>query len=462
MRDRPITGLRRSIRARVALAGAALLGLALLLSALTLSRLEHRSLIREIDAALAVRVTGVKETIVAGELDADVPVTGLESGVVQVLSLHHVLAATPGLHESPILDAIVARLAHISFKSVSRLTIPGDSGERWRVASLRVDTPTGVRDIFAASTLERVNSSIRRLEQILFAGVPMLTGAFAAIAWTMTGWALSPVDRLRRQVDEIEANDLDRSLDEPATGDEIASLAHTMNSLLGRLHDSRLRERRFAADASHELRTPLSTARLTLEIALTHPAQAEWTTVAQQTLDEVGRLEQLAKDLLQLTRLEPARVRASAEPIDLDQLVREEVQKRTALRPDVLFLVPMTAAPAVVRGLPNLVLRALRNLLDNAERHAEHRIEVRTISRDDVVELTIANDGPPIAAQDLVRIFEPFTRLDPDRGADDGGTGLGLAIVSDIARAHGGVVSAATPELGNGMHVAFTVTLPRG
>jgi signal transduction histidine kinase len=97
--------------------------------------------------------------------------------------------------------------------------------------------------------------------------------------------------------------------------------------------------------------------------------------------------------------------------------------------------------PARLTGDADALSRVLRNLLDNAARHARSRVEVALRPGDGSVQVDVADDGPGVPAADRARVFDRFVRLDPDRSRSAGGTGLGLAIVREIVLAHGGTVS---------------------
>jgi len=103
------------------------------------------------------------------------------------------------------------------------------------------------------------------------------------------------------------------------------------------------------------------------------------------------------------------------------------------------------------------ISRVLRNLLDNAVRHAKSRIEITVAARGEQVVLTVGDDGPGIPAADRTRVFDRFVRIDTDRSREAGGTGLGLAIVAEIVAAHRGTVGI-DERSGGGTRV--TVTLP--
>jgi signal transduction histidine kinase len=110
-----------------------------------------------------------------------------------------------------------------------------------------------------------------------------------------------------------------------------------------------------------------------------------------------------------------------------------------------------------VAGDAEQLERAVRNLLDNAVRHARDRITVTVEESDGAVELAVADDGPGIRSADAGRVFERFTRLDDARSAGDGGAGLGLAIARDIAERHGGTL---TLRPGGGSGAQFVLVLP--
>jgi signal transduction histidine kinase len=256
---------------------------------------------------------------------------------------------------------------------------------------------------------------------------------------------------MRAQVEEISAHTLDRRVPTPETEDEIGRLAHTMNRMLDRLESSATRQREFVSDASHELRSPIAAIRSELEVALRDPARAEWITVAGNALAENERLERLVGDLLTLARLDEGRVPA-VEGVDLEDVVREE----TARLHDDRIHAELT--PVRVRANREQIARVLRNLLENAERFAEDRIDVALSTEEGSAVLTVADDGPGIPNAERERVFERFTRLDEGRARSYGGVGLGLALVRGIAAAHGGTAQADATENGG---ARLVVRIPR-
>jgi signal transduction histidine kinase len=173
--------------------------------------------------------------------------------------------------------------------------------------------------------------------------------------------------------------------------------------------------------------------------------------VLRGVLAEATRLELLVADLLALARIDEGQAAPLAE-IDLDDVVLEDVARARAIAIDASG-VTAVKVHGERKGLCHLV----RNLLDNAARHASARVEVATRLDADAAVLTVDDDGPGIAEADRVRIFERFTRLSSSRSRDEGGAGLGLALVRRVAAQHGGEVRVERSALGG---ARFEVRLP--
>ena len=151
--------------------------------------------------------------------------------------------------------------------------------------------------------------------------------------------------------------------------------------------------------------------------------------------------------------------RAAAEPVlqglDLDDLVITEAQRIRASNRVEVDLAGVSGAH--VNADPVQLRRAVRNVLENAQRHAREQVAVSLIEQTGEAVLTVADDGPGIAESDSERIFERFTRLDESRTAETGGSGLGLAIARQIVHSHGGSLRLATSETAG---ATFELRLP--
>ncbi|WP_291473553.1 HAMP domain-containing sensor histidine kinase [Corynebacterium sp.] len=358
-------------------------------------------------------------------------------------------------------DEDAAELAGTDGEDATTVTVDDES---WLAATEDTDAGT----LAVARPMEHVDDTVSATTTLLVVTVPLMVLLVGLVVWVVTGRALRPVERLRRQVDSIEASDLSRRVD--AGDDELGALAATMNRMLGRLEQSQAVQRRFVSDASHELRSPLATMRQYAELAVAHPETVPTGELGEVVIAEGERMQDLVEGLLLLARLDEGQ-RPPTAPVDLDDLVLREADRlrRTGGRPGerstAVEVDTSGVGPGRVEGNDRLLARVVRNLVDNASRHAEGRVELRVRGEStelgERVLLTVADDGAGVPPEDRERIFDRFTRLDEGRARDVGGSGLGLAIVCDVVEAHGGTVSVTAGDgRGEGAGAAFTVDLP--
>ncbi|GLY34859.1 hypothetical protein Amsp01_008830 [Amycolatopsis sp. NBRC 101858] len=310
----------------------------------------------------------------------------------------------------------------------------GDLDDHLTLHVVHADSGDSKYDVFAAVAIDpEGQAAVDSVRTVLTFGVPAVALLVGVIAWLAVRRSLRPVEAIRGEVAEIGAHDLSRRVPAPRTGDEIARLAGTMNTMLARLDEAVTRQSRFTSDASHELRTPLASLRTQLEVLLAHPDRLDWRHSCENALLDVTRLQDLVADLVLLGKLDhagPDRL----EPVALPEVIEAVVAGREKIDVEV------TGTP-VVRGHRSRLERLLRNLVDNAQRHAVSRVAVEVSAADGWAVLSVTDDGPGIPEADRERVFDRFVRLDDARARDDGGSGLGLAIVADIARAHGGTAA---------------------
>lgn len=290
---------------------------------------------------------------------------------------------------------------------------------------------------------------------LLLAGIPVLMTGTALAAWWVTGRALGPVVRIREQVERITLQNLSRRVPAPPADDEVGRLAVTMNAMLARLEASQRSQARFVADASHELRSPLTTLTGALEIARSADDDRTWRELEPLMTSETERLSKLVADLLLLSRTDEGGLVLRVTDVDLDDLAWDEVRRlREAGRVRVIGDITV----ARVAGDALALSQVLRNLCDNAARHAHSEVRVHVHpDADGGATIEVADDGDGIPEEDRGRVFERFVRLDDSRSRDRGGSGLGLPIVAQATRAHGGTVELGTSETGG---AKFTVHLP--
>lgn len=331
-----------------------------------------------------------------------------------------------------------------SFVAVARTAAEAGSGrELW---------------VVAARSLTTVDATVATVVSLLAVALPLLLIVLGITIWFVVGRALRPVDLMRQQVDSVTASSLDRRIADPGTDDEVGRLAHTMNRMLQRLDDSRRSQNRFISDASHELKSPLASLRQYAEVARAHPDRISPDELSAAVLDEGARLESLVQGMLVLARADERTLARPETLVDLDDIVFAEARR---LRDSTSLSIDSSAVSAAqLQGDAGLLAQLVRNLVDNAVRHATSSVAlaVRSNEADGTVVLVVDDDGEGVPEEHRERVFERFVRLDEARARDGGGSGLGLAIVREIAAAHGGTV---TVEAATGGGASFTVTLSR-
>ncbi|MGW1408284.1 HAMP domain-containing sensor histidine kinase [Streptomyces sp. NPDC002403] len=426
---------RRSLRLRLTAAAALVIAAGLAGAALLLVVWLHASLIKELDQTALQRAQVVAADEDNNRISAEVPATSHAEAAVQVVdAAGHVLASSANLRGLPRVFTFPADRSGTP-RAHTVHGIPEHDYGTWRAVGIPAGTPHNPVTVYVALPTESVDHGLSQLTAGLATGVPAVVALLTGIVWLLTGRALRPVDAMRAQTAEITGTDLSRRLDVPPANDALGRLATTFNDLLGRLDAATRRQRRFVADAAHELRSPLSTLHTRLEVAHHHPESARWQTLAPDLLRETERLNHLVDDLVQLARLD-ARPRLRTRPVDLDEIVFAEVREaRSRTR---LVIDQHAVGAARLTGDEDALARVVRNLLDNALRHAATRIDISLRTVHNTAHLVVADDGPGIPEADRERVFGRFTRLDDARTRDTGGSGLGLAIVRDIVTAHHG------------------------
>ncbi|AUG77103.1 hypothetical protein CFP65_2263 [Kitasatospora sp. MMS16-BH015] len=430
--------LPRSVRGRATLGATAVVAVALGAASVALVGLLDANLWENAESAAGQQATAVAALAAAGRFDP-LPPPAHGADFYQVVGADgRVLAASPNLAGRPALSP--KRPVRTGTERSTWDTGLPHGEHRQRVVEVTTGTPQGLVTVFAGTSLRDADAVDDTTTASLAVGVPLLLLTVALVTWRVTGRALGPVEAIRAEVAEITDRDLHRRVPVPASQDEIARLAATMNATLDRLEAAGARQRRFIADASHELRSPITVLRTQLEVALAHPDPALWTELVTGALEDTTRLQALAADLLLLARLDAAEP-APVTPVDLTELVRELAEARRGDPHPVAATTP-PGPPVTVLANPLWLGRLVTNLLDNAQRYAETRVGLDLRVADGLAVLTVTDDGPGIPAADRERVFERFARLDDARSREEGGAGLGLAIARELAGCLGGRLTA--------------------
>lgn len=391
---------------------------------------------------------GLFDELSGGNASGELLVDGVLTAVLEIdLDSNEVVGVRDPVTGAPVDDADVER--EVSELTFAMLEVPVD-GEPGRSTLLVGAT--------ARADIEASTAAVRRA---LMVTVPLALMAFALMTWWALGRAFRPVTTMARRVGDISTSSLDQRVPVPAGNDEVVELATVMNAMLDRLERGDERQRAFAADASHELRSPLTTIRAAAELIARRPDDPRADVLAADVVAEADRMETLIDDLLELARSDAPGV--DGRPIvDLRAIARDVV---AAAVPTGVAIELVGASAAPVRGDAAQLARAIRNLVDNARRHARSEVHVEVhvdgagAGAGDLVVVRVDDDGEGVPVADRERVFERFTRLDAGRSRDEGGAGLGLSLVRAIVAGHHGSVVIDSSPLGG---AAVIVSLPRG
>jgi signal transduction histidine kinase len=440
-----------SVRNQTTVVAAGVVSVALILAAFGLVGLLRHRLIDAERVAARVRADDVVALARTGTLPNQLSFPGEDSGATQVLDAKgKVIAATENIEDDSPLSTLRPDVG--DHESVIMTGLPMEEDDQYLIVATTAVVGGKRVTVQAAASLESADDTLATLTRTLLWGVPALILLVAATTRLLVGLALRPVGAITDEVADITQADLHRRVPEPGSSDEIARLAITMNEMLARLEASSARQQRFVADASHEMRSPLASSRAVLEVAALHPGSVDNLLAAiGDSLIDHQRLETLVADLLTLARLDGSETHKRRVPTDLEALTRTVVDRR--VEPDVTFA---CTGPAIALVDGAQIDRVLTNLLDNAARHRRSRTDVTVGRGDTTVDITVDDDGPGVPEPERNRVFEPFTRLDAARTADQG-TGLGLAIVAEIVGDLDGKVRLVDSPLGG---ARFVVSLP--
>jgi two-component system OmpR family sensor kinase len=348
----------------------------------------------------------------------------------------------------------------------------GTPGHSWRVV---VRSLPGGRHAVIAFSLDDVQSTVGQLEIAEVVAGAAAVALLVGISFPLIRASLSPLTKIEDTAAAIAAGDLSRRIAHPAENTEVGRLASALNAMLGRIEaayraredgearavDSEDRMRRFVADASHELRTPLTSVMGLAEFYLQQgeaASRAEVTRLMTGIQREAARMGRLVDDLLLLARFDEDRP-LDAHPVDLASVAAEAVRSARTVQPDRPLTLLAAPEPVIVSADACRLRQVIDNLVSNALQHTPAGTPVTvtvTVQAGDG-QLTVADTGPGLSAEQASRVFERFYRTDRARNRASGGTGLGLSIAATLIAAHRGTI---TVDTAPGRGAAFVVQLP--
>lgn len=427
------------VRVRLTVVAVVVVGVVLLLGAVLLLELAEQRIEDNIGDGADVRAAGIAALVEAGALSDPLPGTDPDF-LAQVVAGTEVIAADRILSGLPPLSTAMPGVGEQIDATVDDLLEPfeelglEDEGP-YLVVVRGVEWNEGRAGVIVAASLEPAVQARSAVRPVLGIGLPLLMLIVGATTWVLAGRALHPVETMRRDALEISAVDLDRRLTVPVADDEVRRLAVSLNEMLQRLHDAMERQRRFVSDASHELRSPLAAIRTMVDVTLDETDPSARRQVAADLAEEFERLERLVADLLVLAAEDEGAASLAGGPVDLDQIAGRIAAGAALTR--AVAVDTGGISPVEIVGRPDRLERLVRNLVDNACRHARSMVWIETSAGPDGVVLRVSDDGPGVGPEDRERVFERFVRLDDSRSRDRGGAGLGLAVVRAVAEMHG-------------------------
>jgi signal transduction histidine kinase len=376
--------------------------------------------------------------------------------------------------ETPLHDAGGPRLSAAQLRDDGiPFTAPaaGAPAHSWRVL---VKPLSGGRHAIIAFSLDNLDSTVTRLEIADALAGAVAIAVLAGIGLPLVRASLAPLGRIEATAAAIAGGDLARRIDHPSRGTEVGRLADALDSMLGRIEGayraradgearalrSEDRMRQFVADASHELRTPLTSVRGLAEFGLQQGSAAspdELRRLMTLIQHEASRMGRLVEDLLMLARFDQDRP-LDRRHVDLASIAAQAVQAARLVDPDRPITL-LAGDPVIVYADEERLRQVMDNLIGNAMQHTVPRspVTVSVTSTSGIGEFIVADNGPGLAAEQAVRVFERFYRTDDARDRARGGTGLGLPIAASLAAAHGGDITVDTQP---GKGAAFHVRLP--
>ena len=280
------------------------------------------------------------------------------------------------------------------------------------------------------------------------------------LGWAVSQRGLRPVRTLAARAAAIDVQHLHLRLDSAEQVSELRQLSDVLNQMLARLEDGFGRLSRFSEDLAHEMRTPLNNLMGQTQLALQKPRSTEdYEALLASSQEEYERLARMIDNMLFLARAEQLDAVLHREPIALHDAVAQLGDYFEGMAEE-RGIVLVNEANGTLAADPQLLRRALANLLANALRYGSTNSPVRIASQRQGcwANISVTNQGAPMAPEHLPRLFDRFYRCDPSRAEPGDSGGLGLAIVRSIMQLHGGTVRVESSAAGTCFTLRFPVT----
>ena len=342
--------------------------------------------------------------------------------IIACLSISYFISNSASLYMNEIGASAIAILPGGNFSE-------GDTGD----LEVHLDPKAILSDMVKSTQIEFWAKSL------LITLIITLIGS--SLMYFIVGYALRPLRRFTKQIEDIQAKNLQLSVLPQSKSAEIVRLTSAFNRLLKRLGDTFFAQRQFSASAAHALRTPLAVMRTRCEVfdKNKNPDILEYKETIGMARTQIDRLSHVIDILLEMTELQSAE---KSDNISLSELVEEVICDLVAVSEKKSVSLIQETGNAEITGSDTLVYRAIYNLIENAIKYNKDggTVSVSIEENDEFAKVIVSDTGPGIAKEDWDKIFEPFFRVDKSRSRSMGGAGLGLALVKEIAIQHDGDV----------------------
>jgi two-component system heavy metal sensor histidine kinase CusS len=492
-----LRSLKRSLTAQISLS-IAVISIALVAgSGLLINRLATRELREGNELIMFANLAMLREDLAAARFDlTQTPQRLVKRIDLQLGHLHmamldaqrRVIAASEqfeiplaALPKNPMaVDDLPAGIEHADVRALSKVLGPlttvwtSPDHRSFRLLFARIPVPAGslagddTRALLVvfAYELTQTREIVKNELQIFVA--TLLIGALAAGAlgvWIARRIVAGP-KRLAAAANRISERPMSERLSVADTPTELVESTHAFNRMLDRLEASFRRLSEFSSDLAHDLRTPINNLLGEAQVTLAKPRSAdEYRAVLESAVEDYERISRLIENMLFLARADDPHAATNRRWIDLQPVLErgrgyfEMLAEERGVMLDLRMHGPEPAWQQVWAD-ETMLIRALGNLVSNALRYAPRgsAVVIETTPHDGGgCTLEVSNDGPPIAAAHLERVFERSFRVDESRAGSASGSGLGLAIVKSIMELHGGTASVIS---GAGRRTLFRLWFP--
>jgi two-component system, OmpR family, sensor kinase len=338
--------------------------------------------------------------------------------------------------------------------------VPGKTWVGYSTAGI-ISASDNIGVLLLISPVQEMMLNLYRLQDQMILIFIIVAGIALLCSLIFTRVLTRPIAALTRGIQRMSKGDFSARVSTRGSG-ELKHLAQTFNSMSDKLQTLDQARNQFVSNASHELKTPLATMKILLESLIYQPEMEQGlrTEFMTDINKEIDRLSSIVSDLLTLVQADSHTMKLARENMSLAAIVKETAHRLKTLSDQKGQAVTLALQDDCDMYADKLKLQqVIYNIMENAVKYTQDGGQIRVLlqrtGRDAV--LTVQDNGPGIAKENLIHVFDRFYRVDKARSRETGGTGLGLSIARQIVLLHGGSIRAESDE---GKGAVFIVELP--